>query len=272
MFGNDAGWTRPAQPALLNQRPPERDEPLTGGQLSPLTANLINEQIERLAKSLSDATLQRVEHLGELWRSGKSKEGFEQLKSIKADTGWKILSSEARFRVLRLEASLVLNTEHTTEKAKEVIQEAIRDGPRQKLQGLEALVAFRDGNPEAALEMVANPFNVQAWNVRLAIVLETGKWVEAVNQYSTPPAGISPDAESKRLLSLCLLQQGDVEAAVMQGVASARVCDGFGAGVLGSAATECSRDKDESELDSPVGSRRAPPWACNVAENAAAWS
>ena len=54
-------------------------------------------------------------------------------------------------------------------------------------------------------------------------------------------------------------------------VASARVCDGFCAPVLGSAATKCSRDKHESESDSLFGSRGGRPSAGHVAENAAAW-
>jgi nucleoside phosphorylase len=200
-----------AQNVRLSQKPEEGET-----RFSDLTANIINQQLEKLSESLSDAALREIEQIRELWKAGDTKEAFRQLVQMKGNAGWKILRPEARFRVLRLEAGFLLSVEQNPGLAKAVVEQAAKEGARKKLQGLEGLIAFQEGAHERALEILNEPQSLETWNVRLAILLELERWATVIQEFEKPPIGISPDAESKRLYALSLLHSNNIEGAIRQ--------------------------------------------------------
>jgi nucleoside phosphorylase/Flp pilus assembly protein TadD len=218
IFGGAVQRTKPIQtPVVDTIQTVQVSQPTDGSaetRFSALTANIINQQLEKLSESLSDAALKRIESIRELWRTGDAQEAFRQLLEMKQDAGWKILKPEARFRILRLEASFQLSVEGNPEQSKVVLQEVSKEGNPQQLKGLEALIAFHEGAHEKALEMLKDPQNLETWNLRLAILREIGRWATAIKEYEKPPAGISPDAESKRVYALSLLHGNNIDGAL----------------------------------------------------------
>lgn len=219
LVGGAAQRSRPAQAPLVDTvqtiQVSQAEDGAAETRFSTLTANIINQQLEKLSESLSDAALKQIESIRELWRTGDAQKAFGQLLEMKLEARWKILKPEARFRILRLEAGFRLNVERNVTGARAVVEEASKEGDRQKLQGLEALLAFHEGAHEKALEILKDPQNLETWNVRLAILLEIERSAIVIQEFEKPPTGISPDAESKRLYALSLLHSNDVEGALV---------------------------------------------------------
>ena len=57
----------------------------------------------------------------------------------------------------------------------------------------------------AALDELADPVTLDGFNLRLALLLDTGKIEEALNALSNPPEGSTFDAEARRLFAAQIL-------------------------------------------------------------------
>lgn len=176
--------------------------------LSPLAAEVFNAQIERLVTPLHADRESEFERLREEWRTRRSAGILPELRSLQGREEMRFLSEEFRGRMRRFEASLTLTLEDDLARSKELAAEADSFDPGTSAEVLRALIAHEEAGCPAALAHLVAPTTLEGWNLRLALLIEHGSLDEALGQWHTAPAGVAPDAESRRLRSLALLLAG----------------------------------------------------------------
>lgn len=82
---------------------------------------------QKFATTFSEVTDERAACAKELWQQGRRKEAKDLLAKIKADQAiWLTLSSQAQAGVLRLDASISLDSGHDPDRAEQLLSEAMR--------------------------------------------------------------------------------------------------------------------------------------------------
>ena len=187
---------------------PQEDEDGKKRLLSPLASEFINDQFEKLAQALSAARVRDIESIREGWRVSGGREAMEKLKALKEGQDWKILTPTTRAIALRLEASLVLALDSDVNIAKTLALEALKQDGDRGMPVLQALITYHEKGARTALANLQEVKSLDAWNVKLAFLLDSGKSRDVLDEYPKPPIGITPDTESRRLYALALLGEG----------------------------------------------------------------
>ncbi len=195
---------RPLQSPALNV-------PTTAGLQMALT--FVNSQIETLSAELSQASADRLEQIRELSREGKTTEAYQQIQVMRQGRAWEILERPLQARILRVMASLALNAERDFAVARELKEQAAALDPQGDDSTLRALMRYYGEGYEAALNEITDPPNTNALNLKIGILMELGRVDESLAIIQSPPSGLAPDAETRRLKALALLLKGDVVGA-----------------------------------------------------------
>lgn len=182
------------------------------------TFNVLSSQLESLSSELSDEKSERLEELRELFREGAMKDAYEGVLQFRRSPNWAAFSNRLRAMVLRAQATMCLSLKKAdgVAEASGLADEASRIDPGGDDLTLRARIkVYADGHV-AALKELANPLTLDAFNLRLALLLETGRVAEALSALRNPPEGIVFGAETKRLYALALLASKDVQGAQEQ--------------------------------------------------------
>lgn len=132
-------------------------------------------QVEQLSKYLAAKTGKELDLSRSKLREGKRAEALAWVNEVKGDsTVWNNLAPADKSRIMRFEASFLLDTEAPLEKVKELADEAHKICPEENESRLRALIAYHGGDKAKAIEILKDQTDVDSINLRSALLLETG--------------------------------------------------------------------------------------------------
>lgn len=179
---------------------------------SGIIASLLNSQ-SQLSGGLSKELGRRIDEIREIYYQGEIHKAYELIDALHRDANWEFLEAPLRARVLRLKAGYTLELKSDLAEAKSLVEEASALDPDGDDSGTRAVISYYDQGVEAALAVVDQPATVHAFNLKVGLLLQAERVSEALGALTTPPKGISVDAETKRLHALALLAGRDVGGA-----------------------------------------------------------
>lgn len=160
-------------------------------------------QNERLAARLSTDTEKQVEENREAWREGRRKESIQWVSELKSDISvWMALDANVRAKILRFQASLVLDETHDLERAKLLADEAHALAPGDDQSRVRALIAYRESGPKEGLALLTNKEDIDSLNLRAAFLLELGDIDQSRALLETVKSSSKAVAETSRLRAL----------------------------------------------------------------------
>lgn len=177
--------------------------------------NVLSSQLESVSSDLSDAKLDKLEELRELFREGAFKEAYEGVREFRQSPNWAAFSGRLRAAVLRALATMTLSLKKAegVAEAAAMAEDARRAEPGEDDVTLRARIKVLAEGREAALEELSIPTTLEGFNFRVGLLIETGRIEEALDALSRPPEGMIFDAETYRLYALALLASSDVQGA-----------------------------------------------------------
>jgi hypothetical protein len=168
---------------------------------------------------LSREKAARLEAIRETYRQGKRHEAYEQMKLFRANPSWDELEKPLQSLALRALGVMTLGVEMPEDltEVRRLVEEAARLDPEGSTSSsLPALLRYYSEGPKAALEEVANPTTVEAFNLHVGFLLEINSIQAALAMLRNPPPQIEFDAETRKLLALALLAEGNLEESRLQ--------------------------------------------------------
>ncbi len=174
-----------------------------------LTLSLLSSQVEDFATEFSEVVGEKLERGRELSREGKNDEAYRQISEIRSDKTWNLLENTLRARVLRFNASLVLNAEKNITEAKNLRDQAGALDPTGDDVALRAIIRYFEEGNDAALQELTSPTNINAFNLKIGFLVELGRADDALAVIHQLPPAVEPDADTLRLHGLLLLLKGD---------------------------------------------------------------
>ena len=175
-----------------------------------LTLSLLSSQVEEFAAGFSEVVGEKFEKARELSREGKPEAAYSQILEMKSDKSWDLLEKPLRARILRLNASLLLNTQRNIGEAKNLTDQAAALDPTADNTALRGAIRYYEAGNEAALEELSDPKDVIAWNLKIGFLVELGRSDEALALIHQLPSDVEPDADTERLHALLLLLKGEL--------------------------------------------------------------
>lgn len=192
------------QPSLL---------PSGESRATELAIGILTSKIERLSSDLSRTKAQQLEEYRELYRQGHLHRAYTYLEALRNDENWDVFDKPLQAQVLQALAGYVLSVEQDTDKARSLAEQARTIDPNGDNTLLQVLICYYTGGAEVALRLVSNPLSTDLFNLELGLLLELGRTEEAICALQNLPQGLEPDAETKRIHALALLEQGDIAGA-----------------------------------------------------------
>ncbi|HKP36194.1 MAG TPA: hypothetical protein VJT71_05000 [Pyrinomonadaceae bacterium] len=180
---------------------------------SDLTLALLSSQVEGFAAEFSQVYANKLERIRELSREGKANQAHQEALEMRRDKNWELLQKPLQGRVLRVNASLVLNSTKDLREAKLLREQAAALDPEGDESTLSSLIRYYEEGHEAALAEVSEPRNVNAFNLKIGFLIELSRANEALETIRHPPGGVEPNADTERLHGLLLLLKGDLAGA-----------------------------------------------------------
>ncbi|MDX2186391.1 MAG: hypothetical protein SFV32_05635 [Opitutaceae bacterium] len=174
---------------------------------------LVREHASNAIVELENERSAQLEGLRELSREGRHDEALKGVLAFKRGSAWGGFTPELRARFLRFEASMRMNLGEPVEGAVALLDQAKALYPQLGYQVIEAyIMAHRDGFA-LALAHLTQPASLDAWNMRWAFLLESGRAKEVVSEFKAQATALTPNAESRRLLALAALFTDDLTTA-----------------------------------------------------------
>lgn len=149
------------------------------------------------------------------WARAPSPALLAKIEVLRDREIWTKAKPEIRGRAVRFELELFLAGSVTDlEKARTLHAEAqALSGPD---RALAARVELAASGPKQAAELVVNPRNLDEWNTRMALLVESDQIDLMLEEWERPPDGVGPDAESRRVHVLALISRKQLEAAALE--------------------------------------------------------
>lgn len=177
------------------------------------TESLMRDTLGNALVELEGERAAQLEELRELSREGRHDEALKRVLAIKRGAAWAGYSAELRARFLRFEASMRLNLGEPVAEPVALVAQAKRIYPELDYQIIDSyIVNHRDGIAKA-VETLGQPASLDAWNMRWAFLLESGRAAEIRPEFQARESGFAPNAETRRLLALASLFTDDLATA-----------------------------------------------------------
>lgn len=137
-------------------------------------------QVDQLSSRVADDTERRIDQMRAAWREGRVSEVGKELNSLKSDSvRWQILPPHTKAKILRFEASWILENNNDIVQAKHLADEAQTLDPSQNQARLRALITYREQGPEAALMWLDGEQDIDSLNLKAALLVQLGRMQEA---------------------------------------------------------------------------------------------
>jgi nucleoside phosphorylase/tetratricopeptide (TPR) repeat protein len=173
--------------------------------LSPIAIGVLNDEIERLAASAAGTLVQRASHAQESWRIGPNRATLKQFHEVKNDPQWRFIDPNAKCKILRVEAKFALALDKNLDLARQNLKEIQTLQSQDGNHALMSAIKYWESGAALALKELEQPQTSEEWNLRLGYLLELQKHQQVLDEFASPPQGLVPDLDSRRLYALALL-------------------------------------------------------------------
>jgi hypothetical protein len=147
----------------------------------------------------------------ELARSGQPRTAAEKVQRLRASPRWNLLRTRMRAQLLRLAASLALDCDRDVDAAGRDLEQARELDERLNYQIVEAAIALYRTNAQEALSVLGQPLEIDAFNIKLALLELVGAAQQILDEVDKPP--FEPNAGTYRLASIAAVSLRDLAAA-----------------------------------------------------------
>jgi tetratricopeptide (TPR) repeat protein len=178
------------------------------------TVGLIGSHFEDITSIMSRDVAEKLEAARDLSREGFTSEALARLEELRHGQSWEYLDLPLRAKILRVAAALTLsNDAGAHQQSQRFADEARRLDPHADETFIRTLIRYYGGGAEEALQLLPEPSDLDAFNLKVAILIQLEKTREALDLIESPPSNVTPDAETLRLKALALLGSHDHDAA-----------------------------------------------------------
>jgi tetratricopeptide (TPR) repeat protein len=178
-----------------------------------MALSLLGSQLEVFSSEFSQVNAKKLEQIRELSREGKTDQAYERILEMRTDKSWEMFEKPLQARILRVTGSLVLNAKKDIPEAKALKEQAAALDPNGDESTLCALIRYYEAGKEGALDELKEPSNINAFNLKIGLLIELSRPDEALAEIESPPANIEPDADTERLHALLFLLRGNLASA-----------------------------------------------------------
>lgn len=178
-----------------------------------LIDSVVNSRLPIYSAELSRELDRRLDNLRELYRKGRKKDAYNQLGEIQASASWEIIEASLKGKLLRQKAAYLLDLSGDIAAARCLADEAAEADSEGDETVIRALLAYYAEGAHAALQIADSPSNINAYNLRVALLIEMERVPEALELLQAIPTEIQPDNETKRVRALALFLSGSIKNA-----------------------------------------------------------
>lgn len=172
---------------------------------------LVEEGLKRLEKVLVRDARKLLEDIRLDWESGRTEPAISTIREFRSDYArWAVLSEVDRAEYLRTEAAIRLQSGETRADVQDLIDEAQQLAPEADATFLTALLAYREGDRQKALEILNNPQDHLSYNLKAGILLELN---DLDNAEVVLNKVVSPNPNTLRLKALVALARRNLDMA-----------------------------------------------------------
>ncbi len=158
---------------------------------------------DELSIKISDNVEKQIEEKREIWREGNPNSAFKFVKDTRADVSlFMSLDKKVKAKLIRFEASLELEVNEDTEKAKSLANEAKIIHSDSNETRIRALIAYREIDINEAIEILKNDESIDSINLRCAFLLQSGMLDECNKLLFLAAEKQIPNAETLRLKAI----------------------------------------------------------------------
>jgi tetratricopeptide (TPR) repeat protein len=172
---------------------------------------------QRLATTFLEVIDERAARAKELWQRGKRQEAKDLLAKIKADSAlWLTLSSQARAGVLRIEASISLESGLNPDLAEHLLAEAERLSPGPEDERIRASILWYRGAYEEALQLLSRSTAPRAACQLAVMFAALGRIPEAEAALTRSDEQTAERFRVEALVNLCARRLPQARAAILK--------------------------------------------------------
>ncbi len=188
--------------------------------VAPIPASIVlgmttmSAQLGDLSNELSATRTKELDRLTALSKQHRFQDAFDGIREIRNSRSWSALEASLQARILRFEATTVVNLKGDLKAAQELIDAAVKTYSATDVQVVTAYVIYRSGKRDDALRILTEPKSINAFNLRLGLTLETGNAEAVIAATEKLPEGWQPDADTHRYKALALLFERRVPEAL----------------------------------------------------------
>lgn len=184
-------------------------------QSFPVTVDFVEAQLKEFSAVISEDVSSEIEQIRELHREGRTDEAHRLIQEVRTGKKWSLLQKELQAKALRVMASLELAQSRNLVLAKSLLEQGRSLDPQADDMVARALVAYHESHESAAaaLEVLATPLNLDALNLKIALIIEKGSPKEALEMIESLPIQFEANAETYHVKALAFLGLRDLEGA-----------------------------------------------------------
>ncbi len=169
-------------------------------------------QMEQLITLVSGQTARHLDDIRTAWLEGKKSEARDGLRHLRDEAVlWVALPADVKARTLRLEASLDMDSGGDVAHARRLADDAQALAPSDGNLRLHALIAYKEGDLDAALRLLDGKEDADSVNLRCGLLLEAGRVDDCRGILMGEDVGEQVNAETLRLRALVHLADGDID-------------------------------------------------------------
>jgi hypothetical protein len=161
---------------------------------------------------LSDARNEQLNNVLVRWEEGDSTEAFNRIREFCQTSTWSELTPAVRAKSLRMEAALTLVVTGDKDRARQLLNQAKLLTPS-SCMAIEASIIRSESGALAALEILKTPENLDAWNVRHALLLELGDLKTVLQELPRVPVQGTTHPNTAWIESMAMLGMKQVDEA-----------------------------------------------------------
>jgi len=216
--GFDSDLVRP-RPIALGSLGPTIIGPSGAGTVAPtsrsIAVNLLSEELDLCEVGLNESKNKELDQIREVARTGDSLRARTLLGDFRAGTANGHLNEHVLGAATHLDAALLIQ-EGKIDEARKLIESAAKEFIDVDWTPLSALLENEANGVETALKLLEQPKTIDGWHLRMEMLIEAGKSNEALDIFSAPPKGVTPNEDSIRISATLDLHTGNMEKALSQ--------------------------------------------------------
>lgn len=205
LFGN-------AQPLSPGPSAASQMSTMVGGQKAINFASEIS--VGAIAGSNTDALSLEIEKLRSDFVRAPTLAVVQKLREIRDRESWRKAPDKVQALALVLEFEAVLACHEPITRAESILADLEKLGAATR--GIRVRLSARRNGPNTAVGELSSPKNLEEWNLRMSMLLQSGKSKDLLEQFGAPPEGVGPDSESRRLRALALMLDSQLGAAAQE--------------------------------------------------------